>query len=83
MAVGEAGIGKSRLLTEFHDRIRNAPHIWMNGAQTRLYAANNAGGSIDVFDSTFAPLSLATGAFVDNSRPQECSPKVMALHTCM
>jgi uncharacterized protein (TIGR03118 family) len=33
----------------------------INGAQTQLYAANNAGsGSIDVFDSAFAPVSLAT-----------------------
>jgi uncharacterized protein (TIGR03118 family) len=37
----------------------------INGAQTRLYAANDAGGSIDVFDSSFAPVSLAAGAFVD------------------
>jgi uncharacterized protein (TIGR03118 family) len=46
----------------------------INGAQTRLYAANNAGGSIDVFDSTFAPLSLATGAFVDPSLPAGLVP---------
>jgi uncharacterized protein (TIGR03118 family) len=38
----------------------------INGAQTRLYAANAAGtGSVDAFDSTFAPVSLAAGAFVD------------------
>ena len=42
----------------------------INGAQTRLYAANGAGtGGVDVFDSTFAPLSLAADAFVDPSLP--------------
>jgi uncharacterized protein (TIGR03118 family) len=30
----------------------------INGAQTRLYAADTAGGKVDVFDSTFAPVSL-------------------------
>jgi uncharacterized protein (TIGR03118 family) len=36
----------------------------INQAQTQLYAANDAGtGSIDVFSSTFAPLSLGPGAF--------------------
>src|SRR5205807_4852463 len=42
----------------------------INGPQTRLYAANGAGsGSVDVFDSSFAPLSPAAGAFVDPSLP--------------
>jgi uncharacterized protein (TIGR03118 family) len=36
----------------------------INQAQTQLYAANNAGtGSINVFNSSFAPVSLGTGAF--------------------
>jgi uncharacterized protein (TIGR03118 family) len=36
----------------------------INQAQTQLYAANNAGtGSIDVFNSSFAPVSLGAGAF--------------------
>jgi uncharacterized protein (TIGR03118 family) len=37
----------------------------INGAQTRLYAADVAGGRVDVFDSAFRPLQLETGAFVD------------------
>jgi uncharacterized protein (TIGR03118 family) len=42
----------------------------INGAQTRLYAANDAGtGSIDVYDCTFAPVSLAAGAFVNPALP--------------
>lgn len=46
-----------------------------NGAQTRLYAANAAGsGSVDVFDSSFAPLSLAPGAFVDPRLPTGLVP---------
>lgn len=39
----------------------------INGAQTRLYAANSAGptGSVDVFDCSFARVNLGPGAFVD------------------
>src|SRR5215472_3088221 len=47
----------------------------INGAQTRLYAANDAGtGSIDVFDSTFAPLSLGADAFVNPALPAGLVP---------
>ena len=48
----------------------------VNQAQTRLYAANNAGttGSINVFDSTFAPVNLATGAFTDPNLPAGLVP---------
>jgi uncharacterized protein (TIGR03118 family) len=47
----------------------------INGAQTRLYAANGAGtGSVDVFDSTFAPLSLAADAFVNPALPAGLVP---------
>src|SRR5208337_4609796 len=36
----------------------------INQAQTQLYAANDAGtGSVNVFNSSFAPLSLGVGAF--------------------
>ena len=40
----------------------------INTAGTRLYAADGARGRIDVFDSTFAPLSLS-GAFTDPTLP--------------
>jgi uncharacterized protein (TIGR03118 family) len=47
----------------------------INGANTRLYAANGAGGgSIDVFDSDFKPLALASGAFMDPSLPAGLVP---------
>jgi uncharacterized protein (TIGR03118 family) len=47
----------------------------INGAQTRLYAANDAGnGSIDVYDCTFAPVSLAAGAFVNPALPAGLVP---------
>ena len=47
----------------------------INGAQTRLYAANDAGtGSVDVFDSTFAPLSLGADAFVNPALPAGLVP---------
>lgn len=35
----------------------------INTAETELYAADVAGGKIDVFDSTFAPTILPVGAF--------------------
>jgi uncharacterized protein (TIGR03118 family) len=47
----------------------------INGAQTQLYAANDAGsGSIDVFDNTFTPVSVAAGAFVDPVLPAGLVP---------
>jgi uncharacterized protein (TIGR03118 family) len=47
----------------------------INGAQTQLYAANDAGnGSIDVFDSSFNPVTLADGAFVDPLLPAGLVP---------
>jgi uncharacterized protein (TIGR03118 family) len=47
----------------------------INGAQTRLYAADDVPpGRIDVFDSSFGPLNLAAGAFVDRSLPTGLVP---------
>ena len=46
----------------------------INGAQTRLYAADAAGGNVDVFDSTFTPMSLTAGAFVDPALPAGLVP---------
>ena len=40
----------------------------INGAQTRLYAANDASpGRIDVFDCSFKPVNLGSDAFKDPS----------------
>jgi uncharacterized protein (TIGR03118 family) len=42
----------------------------INSAGTMLYAANDNGtGSINVFNSSFAPVTLAVGAFVDPTLP--------------
>jgi uncharacterized protein (TIGR03118 family) len=46
----------------------------INGAQTRLYAANNSAGTIDVFDCTFAPVSLGADAFVNPALPARLVP---------
>ena len=40
----------------------------INTAGTRLYAADSAGGRVNVFDSSFAPLSLP-GSFTDPTLP--------------
>jgi class 3 adenylate cyclase/tetratricopeptide (TPR) repeat protein len=37
LVVGEAGIGKSRLVAEFHERIRETPHIWMESAGEQFF----------------------------------------------
>jgi class 3 adenylate cyclase len=37
LIIGEPGIGKSRLVAEFHDRIRDAPHIWMESAGEQFF----------------------------------------------
>jgi uncharacterized protein (TIGR03118 family) len=45
----------------------------INTAGTQLYAANDAGGGINVFDSSFAPVSLP-GGFVDPNLPAGLVP---------
>ena len=35
--IGEAGIGKSRLLQRFHERIGKTPHIWTDASAAPLY----------------------------------------------
>src|SRR5262249_23040413 len=37
LIVGEPGIGKSRMVAEFHDRIRDARHIWMESAGEQFF----------------------------------------------
>jgi uncharacterized protein (TIGR03118 family) len=48
----------------------------INGAQTRIYAANDAGsGSIDVFNSTFGKVTtLPANAFTDPNLPANYVP---------
>ena len=38
LAIGEAGIGKSRLIDEFRARIKGDPHLWIECAAAPLYA---------------------------------------------
>ena len=45
----------------------------INTAGTRLYAADSAGGHVNVFDSSFAPLSLP-GSFTDPNLPSGFVP---------
>ena len=37
LVIGEAGIGKSRLVAEFHDRIRDTQHIWLESAGEQFF----------------------------------------------
>ncbi len=37
LVIGEAGIGKSRLVAEFHQCIRDTPHIWMESAGEQFF----------------------------------------------
>jgi len=46
----------------------------INGAQTRLYAANTSLGRVDVYDCSFKSVPLASGAFVDPSLPKGLVP---------
>lgn len=44
------------------------------GASNRLYAANKASGKIDVFDSSFNPVSLGSSAFANAAVPAGLTP---------
>jgi uncharacterized protein (TIGR03118 family) len=45
-----------------------------NGTASFLFAANLSAGTVDVFDATFAPVSLGATAFVDPTLPAGYSP---------
>ena len=45
-----------------------------NGITTYLFAANLNAGTVDVFDSTYAPVNLGASAFVDSTLPAGFSP---------
>ena len=36
MIVGEPGLGKSRLIEEFHNRLRDTPHTWVEWSCSQL-----------------------------------------------
>jgi uncharacterized protein (TIGR03118 family) len=44
------------------------------GGANVLFAANKATGNIDVFDSSFAPVTLPSGAFADSAVPTGMTP---------
>lgn len=48
--------------------------IGTSGTATYLYAANFTGGSIDVFDSTYAPVTLGASALLDPTLPADFAP---------
>jgi len=45
-----------------------------SGGAARLYAANFDGGTIDVFDGSFAPVALGAEAFHDRAVPKNFAP---------
>jgi len=45
-----------------------------SGAASYLFAANFTAGTVDVFDASFAPVSLGAGALVDPTLPAGFSP---------
>jgi hypothetical protein len=49
LIIGEPGIGKSRLAAEFHDRIRGAPHIWMESAGEQFFENTPFHAIIEMF----------------------------------
>jgi uncharacterized protein (TIGR03118 family) len=45
-----------------------------SGGRTLLYAANFRSGQVDVFDTSFKPVSLSAGAFTDTKLPKGYAP---------
>lgn len=64
LIIGEPGIGKSRLIAEFHNRIRDAPHIWMESAGEQFFNNTPFHAIIEMFSQW---LELQGGA---NAREQ-------------
>jgi class 3 adenylate cyclase len=67
LVVGEAGIGKSRLVAEFHEQIRDTPHIWMESAGEQLFE-NTPFHAISEMLSQWMELQGATNADEQTTR---------------
>jgi class 3 adenylate cyclase/tetratricopeptide (TPR) repeat protein len=89
LVVGEAGIGKSRLMAEFHDRIRDTPHIWIEGGGEQFFQ-NSPFHAVSEMLSHW--LQLETGSKVDDRmdhlerilaaaalKPEEAAPLIADL----
>ncbi|MBV8361665.1 MAG: AAA family ATPase [Deltaproteobacteria bacterium] len=48
LIIGEPGIGKSRLVAEFHEHIRDAPYIWMESAGEQFFENTPFHGIIEM-----------------------------------
>lgn len=48
--------------------------IAQSSGANRLYVANFSGGTVDVFDTHYAPVTLAAGAFTDPALPEGFAP---------
>jgi hypothetical protein len=89
LIIGEPGIGKSRLVAEFHDRIREAPHIWMESAGEQFFENTPFHAAIEMLsqwlelkgganpDDRFEPLERALSAA--GLDPQDVAPLVAEL----
>jgi class 3 adenylate cyclase len=64
LIIGEPGIGKSRLVAEFHSRIRDARHIWMESAGEQFFENTPFHAIVEMFSQW---LELQGGA---NSQEQ-------------
>jgi len=49
LIIGEPGIGKSRIVAEFHDRIRDTRHIWMESAGEQFFENSPFHSIIEMF----------------------------------
>ena len=68
LLVGEAGIGKSRLVEEFHERIASEPHLWVACGAGPLYA-----------NTTFYPLADMLGQALGWRGDETAEGRLLAL----
>src|SRR6516225_2059164 len=68
---GEAGIGKSRLVAEFHDRIRDTPHIWMESAGEQFFQNTPFHAISEMLSQWLEPRPSETGRSPERSRRVE------------
>ena len=71
VVVGEAGIGKSRLVAEFHDRIRDTPHIWMESAGEQFFQNTPFHAISEMLSQWLEPRPSETGRSPERSRRVE------------